>query len=284
VVGIGEICMPFAPGLECAEGLLCDGPAADGAYNCFEITVLAEGEACEPGSDRAPCGANLFCRDFDDDGNFTCTAPMVVEVGEPCEPFEGLITCREPAVCMDESGFGDYVCVEVNFIAEGGACEVGDELNLCAEGTACADLDGDEATTCTALTPENAVCPAAYGEVAELASDAAGPWTVQLDTTQSANSTRGICGGRGVDAPVVFTAPADGLYIAYTDAEFDTVLYAREYCGIPVELACDDDDDRGTTSTIEVALTAGQTVYFIVDAFGDGDLGPVSLTVEAAAP
>lgn len=166
-------------------------------------------------------------------------------------------------------------------IAEGGACEPGDPINLCAEGTGCADLDGDEAFTCTALTPENAMCPAAYGMVATLATDVAGPWTIDLDSAMAGNDSVGSCGGGGDDVVVSFTAPADGLYVAQTISEFDTVLYARDYCGFPQNLACDDDGGEGTNSLFEIALTAGQTVYFVVDTFG-GEGAAVTLSVELA--
>lgn len=318
IVGEGEVCLDFDLGLDCAEGLVCADPEFDGIFICYSpviielggqcepgdrVNVCAEGQVCEwVGGDAATCvepavvglGANctrhslvltceegLFCRDLDNDGVSTCYAPVIAEAGEPCEPFDGQVICREPTVCVDESGFSDYVCVEVTVVPEGGACEPGNELNICAEGTGCADLDVDAAFTCTALTPENAMCPAAYGMVATLATDVPGPWTIDVNSAMAGNESVGQCGGRGTEVVVAFTAPADGLYVAQTTSDLDTVLYAREYCGFSQDLACDDDAGVGRNSLFEFPLTAGQMVYFFVDMF-DGDGGPVTLSVELA--
>ncbi|HJL14448.1 MAG TPA: CAP domain-containing protein [Sandaracinaceae bacterium LLY-WYZ-13_1] len=91
-------------------------------------------------------------------------------------------------------------------------------------------------------------------------------------------------GGDGVpDVAFRYTAPVAGTYRFDTEGSgFDTVLSIRAGCG-GEELACNDDIRRGavTASRLTVDLAACETVVVVVDGFGEGDVGAVSLHVEA---
>jgi WD40 repeat protein len=211
------------------------------------------------------------------------STPIVPEGGD-CVPGSEVVVCADPAVCMDVDGQGTYLCSVSTTIEEGGVCVPGDAVNVCIEGASCVDLDGDETANCTTPSAEFAACPPAYGEVAVIDTAAAAPWMIDVDTSMGVHHTNGTCGNGGDanDVALSFTAPADGDYVAQMVGNFDTVLYAREYCGFSDNLACNDDSEIGG-SQIFLTLTAGQTIYLIADGFNERASGVATITVEPAA-
>ncbi|MCR9166169.1 MAG: proprotein convertase P-domain-containing protein [Nannocystaceae bacterium] len=101
-------------------------------------------------------------------------------------------------------------------------------------------------------------------------------------TVDGDNTTFGSCGGTtGNDDQWTFTAPEAGIYTVDTlGSNFDTVLYALDGCG-GTELICND-DAGDMTSRINVTLTAGQEVVFVVDGAGL-ESGDYNLNVELDA-
>jgi hypothetical protein len=278
------VCQRFTPGIDCAEGLICFDPDEDGTDTCVAPLAAAAGETCQSFSDYFTCAEGLICGDPDFTGTDTCIEPLIVQEGSECVPFSDFIICAEPSTCLDAFDDGNYTCVVVTTIDEGGACVPGDAVNVCIEGASCVDLDGDATANCTTPSPELAVCPPAYGEVGVLDTAAAAPWTIDVDTSMGMHHTNGTCGngGDGNDVVVSFTAPADGEYVAQMVGNFDTVLYAREYCGFSDNLACNDDSEIGG-SQIFLSLVAGQTIYLIADGYDVDESGMATITVEPAA-
>ena len=121
----------------------------------------------------------------------------------------------------------------------------------------------------------------------QIASDEPGPWRYEGTTLEGVNNASGTCGGNGgADANDVvfeFTAPFDGSYTFLTEGDWDTLLYVRTFCGLSLdELACND-DANGSQSELVVDLTAGQTVYPVVDGFGSAS-GDFALVVDIMVP
>ncbi len=103
------------------------------------------------------------------------------------------------------------------------------------------------------------------------------------DTCSAASDATCGGGGRGGERTFQWTAPTAGMYrfSTMTDGEdtYDTVLSVREGCG-GAELACSDDSGESTLSQIELALTAGQSVVVVLDAYAPTDSGRWVLNVE----
>ncbi len=108
------------------------------------------------------------------------------------------------------------------------------------------------------------------------------PVTQMGSTVDGDNTTFGSCGGTTAnDDQWFFTAPQAGIYTVDTlGSDFDTVLYALDGCG-GTELTCND-DAGDMTSRINVTLTAGQEVVFVVDG-ADLESGNYNLNVELDA-
>lgn len=149
--------------------------------------------------------------------------------------------------------------------ALGEACDPLKALDICPEGSVC------DAGICAPIVTE---CPADW---APLVIDGPGPlWRAQSDLQDPVVPTRPSCGGAGNARAFTFTAPEDGEYLftAYSgELGNDPVLTVRDQCPYDgrlhpeFELACDDDSLR-RGARLRLALTAGQTVYPIVDGHG----------------
>jgi hypothetical protein len=89
----------------------------------------------------------------------------------------------------------------------------------------------------------------------------------------------GGCGGDGNDVSFTWTAPSDGNFVFDTfGSMYDTVLYVRDGgCG-GAELDCNDEFEN-TQSQVSIDLTAGQSVYIVVDAFDDLQMGEYVLNI-----
>jgi|GEM_PF-1356227 len=117
-------------------------------------------------------------------------------------------------------------------------------------------------------------------------------WTLETESDPAGESTlEGACGGgNGAEIALRFVTPEAGTWRvlvtpADPDAEFDTVLYAREGCLDPeTELDCNDDFDypARTDSRVVFDAEAGAEVFLIVDAYaGASDPRGGAVRVEA---
>ncbi|MBI1815781.1 MAG: hypothetical protein HYR72_12450 [Deltaproteobacteria bacterium] len=97
------------------------------------------------------------------------------------------------------------------------------------------------------------------------------PVAVGGSTFEEPNSLAGTCGGSGAsDTETLYTAPISGSYTIDTiGSAFDTVLYVRSGSSCTgAQLACNDDISQGNQrSQVMVDLTAGQTIFMVVDGF-----------------
>jgi hypothetical protein len=187
--------------------------------------------------------------------------------------------------CDDDAGTGDASQIVVPMTAGQAITLVVDGFSLSASGdyilaagpvtvveSACTDgLDNDldGAVDCT-----DSDCAA---EAACAASCADFIWTVGVpgalagSTLGATNSFAGSCGGGGApDLVYAFTAPTTAVYTIDTlGSPLDSVLYVADACVGGVELACNDNTGGTRQSEVTVALTAGQTVYIVVDGFSN---------------
>jgi len=99
-------------------------------------------------------------------------------------------------------------------------------------------------------------------------------------TAGQGNNSDGSCDGDGNcsnDVAFTFTAPVTGTYNMNTfGSSYDTVLYVRTSCG-GGQLACND-DSGGLQSSVNVNLSAGQTVTIIVDGYSDNSFSFIGST------
>jgi hypothetical protein len=82
-----------------------------------------------------------------------------------------------------------------------------------------------------------------------------------------------------------FTASVDGLYEANTfGSDYDTTLGAYAGTrGTLIELSCND-DAIGLQSQMQIQIAAGETVYFMVGAYGSGPGGNLVFNLDVAPP
>lgn len=82
----------------------------------------------------------------------------------------------------------------------------------------------------------------------------------------------GVPPSNGEDRLYLWTAPSTGTFVfdTLTAGGIDTVLYVWGACGGP-ELVCNDDftepPDGNAGSQVGVQLTAGQSIYIVVDSY-----------------
>ena len=147
----------------------------------------------------------------------------------------------------------------------GEACDPGRARDACPEDATC--IDG----ACALI---EAGCT---GEIEPLPIDGDGPiWRIEGRLDGDVIATGLSCGGSGNSQVYRFEAPADGDYLitAYSgELASDPVLAVRSHCRYDgrthpeFELACSDDSLR-RDARLDVALTAGQIVYPVVDGHG----------------
>ncbi|MSP74275.1 MAG: hypothetical protein EXR76_19255 [Myxococcales bacterium] len=168
---------------------------------------------------------------------------------------------------------------------EGAVCDTFEALAACVVETACVPNDG-ALDSCQAVA---AICPEDFGVVSLNENEVGmGSWRMQGDTSEAINVVgSGSCGGGGPQAIFGFTAPAAGTYhaqISGIGGMDDTLLFARTHCTAITgrfELACNDDVARGNlASAVDVDLTEGQLVYFVVDGYDGSFAGTFTLQVD----
>ena len=118
------------------------------------------------------------------------------------------------------------------------------------------------------------------------------PYSFSGDTSDSTSDyeySNGECppesggwGGDVKDEAFFLSAPESGNYRFTLTGAFDSNLYIVEDCG-SIDSSCVAADEQVCTGCVEevtVALSRGQGVFVIVDAWGGGQEGPYTLTVE----
>jgi hypothetical protein len=225
----------------------------DGAADCAD-TDCAANPAC--------AGIETNCTDTvdnDADGAADCADTDCLR-NPACIP--------QPENCTDTRDNdldGAVDCADTD-CATNAACVV---FEICDDGI---DNDGDGAIDCD--DPE---CVAAPGCVT--AGQTCDDPNVATTYGRYSGLTAGLVNNavpscsRGSSAPESvwrFTPPATGtVCVDTTGSTYDTVLFARSNCTGTTDLACNDDTPGvGTTSRIQLNVTAGTDVFFFIDGFG----------------
>ncbi|MDF1564175.1 MAG: DUF4215 domain-containing protein [Deltaproteobacteria bacterium] len=252
----------------CGDGLVinteaCDDGNATAGDGCSDTCALEPGYTC-PAAGQAcrliQCGDSFIDgSETCDDGNATagdgCSDLCVREAGYAC-PAAGS-ACRQ-IVCGD--GFADppEACDDGN-TAAGDGCGA----SCMWEGGSCADP---------------------Y-DLTALGARADGSFTWSKDTSLFAADYNASCTNSGAngDAVARFVAPAAGDYLIRVVAtEFDPVLWVWDAVCDPAtadEVFC---RDQGAGDELSVeALAANQTLYIVVDGYGNStsNEGQFTLTV-----
>ncbi len=186
------------------------------------------------------------------DGYSSATGSYTLDVSAPCAPqCDGL-------ECGDDGCQG--VC---------GTCEGGD---VCVAGMCTAAPEGD---TCDDPIFVDALPFVAEGSTADFSSD----YGYGEDECPGETSAWGAGSN---DAVYALTADVDGTYTVTLDASFDSNLYAVTDCGDIANTCLAAHEKFGSGETIELALSAGQTVFIIVDGYGNtsNQSGSYTLTID----
>lgn len=125
------------------------------------------------------------------------------------------------------------------------------------------------------------------------ASSAVGAEVFTGTTLAGGNDHAGTCdmtvGDEAPDRVFEWMAPAAGTYDIDTNgSSFDTALIVLDACTGGTELACNDDaedEDIGLRSRVSVTVTAGQTIFIVVDGYNEnaGEFD-VNINLAAATP
>lgn len=239
----------------------------DGALDCADSDCAANPACLPPGAEV--CN-DLFDNDRDgatDCADSDCTAnPLCIR------PPESNCTNR-----ADDDGDGAVDCFDTDcFGAED--CDVfelcDDDIDNDSDSLVdCADNECVGAPNCVTVSQTCAAPNVAtnYGRYSGL-------------TSRLANENVPSCvRSTAPEAVWRFTPPDSGLVCVTTaGSTYDTVLSARSSCGgAGTDLACNDDTD-GLTSQVQVSVTAGVDVFFLVDGFAALD-GTYRLNITGGA-
>jgi hypothetical protein len=230
-------------------------------------------------AEAAATAAGCTC---DYTGEYPSVADCVaVETGS-----SGAATCLATAFTPPDAAGTAYLACHASVQATYAACIT---ASMCANAArmACNSARTSAAMACPAIPMSVGTAITAciasdvVGTAADSCSDTAtASMALGMDvftgTTIGAGDHRtGSCpaatgGGGAPDVALRWTAPAAGTYTIDTDSTlFDTMLYVLDGCGTTAtELACNDDTGGlGFRSSVDVTLTAGQTVQIIVDGY-----------------
>ncbi|MCB9592776.1 MAG: lamin tail domain-containing protein [Sandaracinaceae bacterium] len=219
-------------------------------------SVTSEAGLCADGMDNDRDGAT-DCADSDCALLARCT-----ETGAQCSNS------------MDDDGDGDVDCADSDCAGWAACTET-----ACGNST---DDDGDGDVDCAdSDCLRRAPCDGCPDTDLGMAIGAA---VGTADTTGGTSRRTGSCGGSGPDTTFLFTAPSTGTYtIDTTGTAHDTTLYVLAGGCLGPELACNDNDPAGgSTSSLSIALGAGETVVIVVDGFAGAE-GPITLNIATAA-
>lgn len=303
-VDCGGPCEPCGEGESCRRDADCDTDYCNGGTcavascddrttNGDESDVDCGGAECDPCANGGICRASGDCESLVCDDE-RCQAPSCddgVQNGDEsdvdcggtrCDPCDAGLACRAPADCMSLN-CADAVCAAAT--CDDGILN-GTETDLDCGGSclACPVLtcDPDDPFSCAAE------CVAAEGFI-PIGEETPGVWTIVGETgalalpNSTASSLQPPCmdgaDTSGSEFGYLFVAPETGTYTVTTDGWdeepenlADTWLYAVlagcrvSYDDIDLGDACNDDASAGTSlSTIEIDLSEGDAVFFIVD-------------------
>lgn len=240
------------PGGMCTEDCTDAGTCSSAGSTCVGITADFAGclRDCDPTA-LGSCGApnTLACLAVKDTplggscfGFCDMNAECTVGGNECHDEPEG--NCAPPEVCdnaMDDDFDGDADCADDECSA----------LPACAAGT------------CLAPTPALALNNGSTVSGGNL-----------LDSVCATNS--------GNEVVYSFTSPVTGgLFLAML-SDGDLTLHVRTDCDdAGTELGCADAGVGGDVESMQLPITAGQTVFIVVDAFSAGDEDTFQLSVEA---
>ncbi len=252
---------------------------ADGAWSAWG--ECADPDECPLGvRETSPCPEGQHERTCED-GRWSafgpCVAPPACEAGatesSPC----GLNGRGEQSRACDGGVWGAF-----------GACADPDECVDGAEQSQACPREGMRTRACErGRWGAWSACPA--GPLDACASPLApvvladGSTRVEVDTRGHAALQAASCGGaaRGAEVAIPLRAAAPvHVVLTTSDTELDPVLHLRRTCGdARTEVACDDDGADNRMSRLEADLPAGDFVL-LVDSFGAGAAGPVTVTIE----
>jgi hypothetical protein len=226
--------------------LVVDGAAPDtsGAYQ------LAIGDPCLPdcsgeaGQPPKQCG--------DDGCGHPCGACASAEV---C--VDGVCELCQPQ-CAGDDPLNPKICGDDGCGGTCGACAPDDS---CHEGQ-CLPPNLVPGATCA-----NAIVVDALPFALSASTGATSP---NFDSYGCDGSVLGATGGASSDLVVALTPPSDGVYAIRVDADFDAQLYALADCGDPTGSCLAHDWQPATTDAeLHLPLTAGVTVFVVVDGWDD---------------
>ena len=186
---------------------------------------------------------------------------------------------------LDNDGDGAIDCADPDCSADAACALPATELD-CGDGL---DDDGDGAIDCadTDCLASSLCLPATGTCDAPLALNLLG--TNTGDLTEGANLLAGSCGGDAAAEQVwTLTLPpfvpgtTTGCVTATSTAFAPVLYYGTASCGDPgTELACSPSAD-GTTASLTVTLSPGETMSLVVDS-ADGGAGAYGLTLSPGA-
>ncbi|MCB9682415.1 MAG: hypothetical protein H6733_13190 [Alphaproteobacteria bacterium] len=232
--------------------------------------------------------------DVDTDGDLVCDTYDQCTGDDASGDADGDGTCDDLDLCFGDDTFGDSdvdgVCDDVDVCPNDpggdddadGVCDfvdlcfgdnatgdtdgdgVCDDLDICVGDDASGDDDGDGLCNDTDTTCDNF-----DGDLGSVVGVAA----LTGDTCGAGDDFYAACAFSGnstaADLTYTYTAAGDGLYtFDLSLSGYDTVLSVRDPsdCGQTID-ACDDDGGTGTTSLLQVPLTAGQQIVLSIDGY-----------------
>lgn len=246
------------PGGQCTEDCGATGMCADANSTCVSFGIFGPNlclRNCDPAT-AGSCGApaTLECLELNGGGGVcfgTCTADAQCSGGNVCDEAVG--SCEGVENCtnmMDDNGDGETDC---------------------ADGQCSADA------TCVAALAMACMNPPALTNGS----------TVMGTTVGGSNSfTCGSGVGGGLGRVYTYTATATGQVTFTLDSGMqDQGLIARSACSNnPADnLGCVD-ASGGAIENLTLAVTTGDVVTVVVEAFAPMEEGPFSLTTSFAAP
>ncbi len=236
----------------------CDDGNAVNGDGCNIGCVLEPGYSCNAAGTCFPnvCGDSLLGNgEACDDGNVIasdgCSPTCAAEAGFVCESVG--FPCR-PIVCGDD------------IVDAGELCEDGNPFS----GDGCSSTCQVEGDTCA--------------NVAQLPVRSDG-------TVRIFSNTDGLVGsdyqagcaitGRNGDLVYAFTAPSAARWtFTIESATFDSALAVQAACGVEASnLACAETGSTGGGDTVSVTLAANETVYLLVDGYGNSTDNEGSFTL-----
>ncbi len=240
-----------------------------------QLGTVATGSTCDALNDDAgSCGT---VNGTDEDVAFVWTAP---EAGT--YTFATLGSSYDTVIYVRDGECGSTELACDDDTADGTLSLISD-LPLAAGQTVTIHLDGYSGCGNYSLTIENTTTPPCADENIGSALGAVSSGT----TCGLGDVIEGSCdsGSGGEERIIAWTAPQSGDYtFSLAGSSYDTILSLRNGACDGVELGCDDDgiDIGGASRLSDVALSAGQEIFIVVD--GYTGCGSYSLNISGNFP